>query len=94
MPRTVTLLVPLPQTGRSTVTATSLEVIGRRSATPEMDGNVVMSTTRNRSRVISAPVSLVNVCRMSTVPNAEFCAGTHGDTMSFGGPQYAPPART
>ena len=73
---------------RSTVTTMLPEVMGRRSATPEMDGNVVMSTMRNRNRVNRHAGVLVNVCRMSSVPNVEFCAGTHGDTMEFGGPQY------
>ena len=59
-------------------TTMSLDVIGRRSATPEIEGNVVMSMMRNRNRVMFPPVLLVNFCRMSSVPNVEFCAGSHG----------------
>src|SRR5689334_7850956 len=70
------LLVPEPQGGRSTVTTTLPEVLGHRSAVPEAAGKVVRSRMRNRSRVRGLPVLFVNVRRMSTVPNVEFCAGT------------------
>ncbi len=46
VPCTVTLLVPLPHGGRSTVTTTAVEVRGRRSAMPLGAGNVVRSITR------------------------------------------------
>ena len=52
------------------MTTTSLEVRGRRSAMPLKAGKVVSSTTRKRSRVIGAPVVLVNVLRMSMVPKS------------------------
>ena len=39
-------------------------------------GNVVMSTTRNRRRVMGAPELLVNVLRRSSVPNVELLAGS------------------
>src|SRR5262245_33584470 len=59
VPCTVTLLVPLLQGGRSTVSATAFDVRGRRSATPEMALNVVMSMTRKRRRVMLLPELLV-----------------------------------
>src|SRR2546423_1571521 len=84
------LLVPEPQGGRSTVTTTSDEVLGRRSATPEMDGKVVISTMRKRSRVISAPVLLVKVVRTSTVPKVELLGGSMvGSRTKFGGASAA-----
>src|SRR5499426_1891939 len=58
VPLTLTLLVPLPQGGRSTVTTTVVEVRGRKSAMPLGAGNVVRSTTRNRKRVTFPPVLL------------------------------------
>src|SRR5678816_2941131 len=56
VPFTLTLLVPLPQGGRSTVTTTELEVRGRKSAIPLGAGNVVKSTIRKRKRVTFPPV--------------------------------------
>src|SRR6185295_6600668 len=56
VPWTVTLLVPLPHGGRSTVTTTAVDVRGRRSAMPLGAGNVVRSTTRHRRRVTLPPV--------------------------------------
>src|SRR5262245_35466348 len=76
VPWTVTLLVPEPHGGRSTVTTTSVDVRGRRSATPEIDGNVETSTMRNRRRVMGAPELLVNVLRTSSVPNVELLGGS------------------
>src|SRR5215471_12328916 len=69
VPCTVMLDVPLPHGGRSTVTTTVLDVCGRRSAMPEGAGNVVRSMIRKRSRVTFPPVPLVNVRRMSRMPN-------------------------
>src|ERR1044071_4520395 len=71
VPLTVTLLVPLPQGGRSTVTTTEVEVLGRKSAMPLGAGNVVRSMTRKRRRVTFPPVLLTTVRRMSNVPNVE-----------------------
>src|SRR4029078_11312860 len=65
VPLTVTLLGPLPQGGRSTVTTTEVEVLGRRSAMPLGAGNVVKSTIRNRKRVTFPPVLLTIVLRKS-----------------------------
>src|SRR5689334_41388 len=56
VPLTVTLLVPLPHGGRSTVTTAELDVIGRRSAMPGGAGKVVRSTMRKRKRVTLPPV--------------------------------------
>src|ERR1043165_5419854 len=50
VPLTVTLLVPLPHGGRSTVTTTAVDVRGRKSAMPLGAGNVVTSITRKRKR--------------------------------------------
>src|ERR1044071_6882242 len=50
VPLTVTLLVPLPHGGRSTVTTTDVDVRGRKSAMPLGAGNVVTSITRKRNR--------------------------------------------
>src|SRR6185369_3109193 len=75
VPLTVTLLVPLPHGGRSTVTTTFVEVRGRKSAIPLGAGNVVRSTTRKRNRVTLPPVLLTMVRRTSSVPNVEFCGG-------------------
>ena len=86
VPLTVTLLVPLPQGGRSTVTTTAVDVRGRKSAMPLGAGNVVRSTTRKRRRVTFPPVLLTTVRRMSNVPNVELFGGS--DVMSstrFGG---------
>src|SRR5437762_10889089 len=63
VPCTVTLLVPLPHGGRSTVTTTAVEVLGRKSAMPLGAGNVVRSTTRKRKRVTLPPVLLTTVRR-------------------------------
>src|SRR5829696_3001607 len=59
VPCTVTLLVPEPHGGRSTVTTTAVEVRGRKSAMPEGAGNVVRSVIRKRKRVTFAPVLFV-----------------------------------
>src|ERR1041384_4198282 len=50
VPLTVTLLVPLPQGGRSTVTTTAVEVLGRKSAMPLGAGNALTAITRKRKR--------------------------------------------
>src|SRR6187399_2960927 len=68
VPCTVTLLVPEPHGGRSTVTTTDVEVRGLKSAKPEGAGNVVKSTTLKRRRVTFPPVLLVIVRRISRVP--------------------------
>src|SRR5918996_4534300 len=86
VPLTVTLLVPLPQGGRSTVTTTAVEVLGRRSAMPLGAGNVVRSTTRNRKRVTFPPVLLTIVLRMSSVPKVELFGGLDVKSRTrFGG---------
>src|SRR5215831_18735959 len=69
VPCTVILLVPEPQGGRSTVTTTSVEVLGRRSAIPLAAGNVAMFSNRKRKRVRLPPVLFVYVRRRSMVPN-------------------------
>src|SRR5215216_6370851 len=74
VPWTVTLLVPLPHGGRSTVTTTAVEVLGRKSAMPLGAGNVVRSTTRKRKRVTLPPVLLTMVLRISRVPKVELLA--------------------
>src|ERR1051326_7935711 len=71
VPLTVTLLVPLPQGGRSTVTTTGPDVSGRRSAIPGDAGKVVRSMIRKRKRVTLPPVLFTMVRRMSNVPSAE-----------------------
>src|SRR6185436_10006590 len=76
VPCTVILLVPDPQGGRSTVTTTAEEVRGRRSAMPDGAGKVVRSITLKRSLVAFAPVLLVIVRRMSSVPKVELLAGS------------------
>src|ERR1051325_441169 len=86
VPLTVTWLVPLPQGGRSTVTTTALEPLGRRSAMPPGAGNVVMSITRNRKRVTFPPVLLMIVLRMSNVPKVELFGGSEVKSRTrFGG---------
>src|SRR5688500_13813425 len=86
VPWTVTLLVPLPQGGRSTVTTTAVEVLGRKSAMPLGAGNVVRSTTRKRKRVTFPPVLLTTVLRISNVPNVELLAGSEVKSRTrFGG---------
>src|ERR1051325_2532270 len=76
VPFAVTLLVPLPHGGRSTVTTTAVEVRGRKSAMPLGAGNVVRSTTRNRKRVTFPPVLLTTVQRTSSVPKVELFGGS------------------
>src|SRR5262245_43175385 len=76
VPCTVTFDVPLPHGGRSTVTTTAVDVRGRRSAMPDGAGNVVMSMTRKRSRVMLPPVLLTIVRRISSVPNVELFGGS------------------
>src|SRR5690242_14236980 len=86
VPLTVTLLVPLPQGGRSTVTTTDVDVRGLKSAMPLGAGNVVRSTTRKRRRVTLPPVLLTTVRRMSRVPNAELFGGSDVKSRTrFGG---------
>src|SRR5689334_16320847 len=86
VPLTVTLLVPLPHGGRSTVTTTDVEVRGRKSAIPLGAGKVVTSTTRNRKRVTLPPVLLTMVRRMSNVPNVELFGGSDVKSRTrFGG---------
>src|SRR5689334_13780051 len=86
VPLTVTLLVPLPQGGRSTVTTTAVDVRGRKSAMPLGAGNVVRSTTRKRKRVTFPPVLLTMVLRISSVPKVEFWTGTEVKSLTrFGG---------
>src|ERR1043166_549794 len=86
VPLTVMLLVPLPQGGRSTVTTTDVEVLGRKSAMPLGAGNVVRSITRNRKRVTFPPVLLVTVLRMSNVPKVELFGGSDVKSRTrFGG---------
>ena len=53
-----------------------VDVRTRKSATPTGTGDVVMSTTRNLSRVIGLPVLLVTVRRTSSVPNVELFPGS------------------
>ena len=86
----MTLLVPLPQGGRSTVTTTAVEVRGRKSAMPLGAGKVVRSITRHRRRVTFPPVLLVTVLRISKVPKVELFGGSfvpltviHGDAEIF-----------
>src|SRR5262245_2736653 len=82
----VTLLVPLPHGGRSTVTTTAVEVRGRKSAMPLGAGNVVKSTTRKRKRVTLPPVLLTTDRRMSNVPNVELFGGSEVKSRTrFGG---------
>src|ERR1051325_11568319 len=86
VPLTVTLLVPLPHGGRSTVTTTAVDVRGRRSAMPLGAGNVVRSITRKRKRVTFPPVLLVTVLRISNVPNVELLGGSEVKARTrFGG---------
>src|SRR5262245_7800572 len=75
VPLTEMFDVPLPHGGRSTVTTTVVDVLGRRSAMPDGAGNVVKSMTLKRSRVTFPPVLFVNVRRMSSVPNVELFGG-------------------
>src|SRR5690349_9588943 len=86
VPLTVTLLVPLPHGGRSTVTTTEVDVLGRKSAIPLGAGNVVRSTTRKRKRVTFPPVLLTIVLRISSVPKVEFWGGLEVKSRTrFGG---------
>src|ERR1044071_9728976 len=86
VPLTVTLLVPLPQGGRSTVTTTAVEVLGRKSAMPLGAGNVVKSTTRKRKRVTFPPVLLTTDLRISRVPKVELLGGSDVKSRTrFGG---------
>src|SRR5499426_596107 len=86
VPETLTLLVPLPHGGRSTVTTTVVEVRGRKSAMPLGAGNVVRSSTRKRKRVTLPPVLLTTVRRMSNVPNVELFGGSDVKSRTrFGG---------
>src|ERR1044071_8532343 len=86
VPLTVTLLVPLPHGGRSTVTTIAFEVRGRKSAMPLGAGNVVRSTTRQRRRVTFPPVLLTMVLRISRVPKVELFAGSEVKSRTrFGG---------
>src|ERR1044072_5626758 len=86
VPWTVTLLVPLPHGGRSTVTTTAVEVLGRKPAMLLGAGNFVRSTIRNRKRVTFPPVLLTTVLRKSRVPNAELFGGSEVKSRTrFGG---------
>src|ERR1041384_6770063 len=86
VPWTVTLLVPLPHGGRSTVTTSAVEVRGRKSAMPLGAGNVVRSTTRKRKRVTFPPVLLTTVLRISRVPKVELFGGSDVKSRTrFGG---------
>src|ERR1044072_3422190 len=86
VPFTVTLLVPLPHGGRSTVTTTDVEVRGRKSAMPLGAGNVVRSTTRKRKRVTFPPVLLITLLRISNVPKVELLGGSEVKSRTrFGG---------
>src|SRR5215470_14033250 len=86
VPLTLTLLVPLPHGGRSTVTTTVVEVRGRRSAMPLGAGNVVRSTTRKRKRVTFPPVLFTIVLRISNVPKVELLGGSEVKSRTrFGG---------
>ena len=76
VPSTITMLVPLPQGGRSTVAVTEADDRGRKSAMPEGAGKVVRSTTRKRRRVILPPLSFLKVKRRSSVPNVELFGGS------------------
>ena len=65
------------------------DVRGRKSAVPPGAGNVSTSATRNRSRVTDAPVLLVQVRLIESVPNVELFFGSEtnsrkifGDTLS------------
>src|SRR5678816_1461265 len=86
VPWTVTLLVPVPHGGRSTVTTTAVEVLGRKSAMPLGAGNVVRSTIRKRKRVTFPPVLLTIVRRTSRVPKVELADGLDVKSRTrFGG---------
>src|SRR5574341_897794 len=86
VPCTVTLLVPEPHVGRSTVTTTAVDVRGRRSAIPDGAGKVVRSITHQRKRVTLPPVLFVIVLRMSNVPNVELFGGSDVKSRTrFGG---------
>src|SRR6185369_5138727 len=86
VPFTVTLLVPLPHGGRSTVTTTAVEVRGRKSAMPLGAGNVVRSSTRKRKRVTFPPVLFTTVLRISNVPKVELLGGSEVKSRTrFGG---------
>src|SRR5215510_12878001 len=86
VPATETLLVPLPQGGRSTVTTTVVEVRGRKSAMPLGAGKVVRSIMRQRRRVTFPPVLLTTVLRMSSVPKVELFGGSDVKSRTrFGG---------
>jgi hypothetical protein len=57
VPLTVTLLVPLPHGGRSTVTTTDVEVRGRKSAMPLGAGNVVrIDYAKSQARYVASGV--------------------------------------
>src|SRR4029079_2772722 len=86
VPLTVTLLVPLPHGGRSTVTTTDVAVRGRKSAMPLGAGNVVRSSTRKRKRVTFPPVLFTTVLRISNVPKGELLGGSEVKSRTrFGG---------
>src|ERR1051325_9860773 len=90
VPLTVTLLVPLPQGGRSTVTTTAVEVRGRKSAMPLGAGKVVRSITRQRRRVTFPPVRFCTVLRISKVPKAELLGGSEVKSLTRLGGEAAP----
>src|SRR5688572_26230674 len=90
VPWTLTLLVPLPHGGRSTVTTTAVEVRGRKSAMPLGAGKVVRSITRNRRRVTLPPVLFTTVRRMSNVPKVELLGGSDVKSRTRFGGEAAP----
>src|SRR4026207_498490 len=90
VPLTLTLLVPLPHGGRSTVTTTEVDVRGRKSAMPLGAGKVVRSITRQRTRVTFPPVLFVTVLRMSKVPKAELVGGSEVKSRTRLGGEAAP----
>ena len=63
----VRLMVPPPQGWAS---LDDEEVIGLRSAKGTMAGGPVISTMRNRNLVTEPPVLLVNLLRISSVPES------------------------
>ena len=90
VPCTVTLLVPEPHGGRSTVTTTADEVRGRKSAVPEGAGNVVKSMILKRRRVTFPPVLFVIVLRTSMVPKVELFGGSEVKSRTrLGGAVFA-----
>jgi hypothetical protein len=67
-----TSVVPPPVSA----TVVALDVIGLRSAVPEGWGNVVRLITRKRRLVMFAPVLLVNLRRIESLPNVALFGGS------------------